>query len=65
MSDKITSTKAVSETMSIIWKEELKELDPPIMPTNYHMLLLIERNNALLRRLNEQEQIIIGLMRKL
>jgi len=64
MDDKIISTKAVSETMSIIWKEELKELDPPIMASNYYIAELYERSNALLRRLNEQEQIIIRLMGK-
>ena len=62
MTDKITSTK--SETMSIIWKEELKELDTPFLESNYYIAELYERSNALLRRLNEQEQIIIRLMGK-
>ena len=62
MEDKITSTK--SETMRIIWKEELKELDTPFLESNYYIAELYERSNALLRRLNEQEQIIIRLMGK-
>jgi len=60
MSDKIISTK--SETMSIIWKEELKELGSPA--EGRHINILFERCDALLRRLNEQEQIIIRLMGK-
>ena len=64
MDDKITSTKAVSETMGIIWRERLKELDTPFLESNYYIAELYERSNALLRRLNEQEQIIIRLMGK-
>jgi len=60
VTDKITSTK--SETMRIIWKEELKELGRPFV--GKHIDILFERCDALLRRLNEQEQIIIRLMGK-
>jgi len=63
VTDKITSTK--SETMSIIWKEELKELGSPACSfKERHINILFERCDALLRRLNEQEQIIIRLMGK-
>jgi len=60
VTDKITSTK--SETMRIIWKEELKELGLPL--NGRYINILFERCDALLRRLNEQEQIIIRLMGK-
>ena len=63
MTDKITSTK--SETMRIIWKEELKEFKGRhITVEGRYINILFERCDALLRRLNEQEQIIIRLMGK-
>ena len=60
----MSDTISTKDEVSIAWEEELKELNPPIMASNYYIAMLYERSNALLRRLNEQEQIIIGLMRK-
>ena len=60
----MSDTISTKDEVSIAWEEELKELNPPIMASNFYIAELYKRSNALLRRLNEQEQIIIGLMRK-
>ena len=54
--------------LNITWKEELKELSTLTKweeyPTVMRIEILSERCDALLRRLSEQEQLIIKLMKR-